>query len=80
MPLAGWTDLTWPTKTQMPSAFVAEFVQTFTAKPQKRLRGCTDSAKLCAGAGKLDMPQATDKAERLLAMSRQKLKPQLSLL
>ena len=36
-----------------------------TLKPQ---RGCIDPGKLCAGAGKLDMPQTTDKTERLLVM------------
>jgi len=34
-------------------------------KPQTRLRCCIESAKLCADVGKLGMPQATDKAERL---------------
>ena len=40
--------------------------QQQTLKPQLRLRGCIDCSQiLCENAGRLAMPQATDKAERL---------------
>ncbi len=44
---------------QTPWAFVVKAAQLSeqALKPQKRLRGCIDSAKFCAG--KLDVPQAT---------------------
>ena len=37
-----------------------------TLKPQMRLRCCVHSVELCVGAGKLGMPQATDKTEKLM--------------
>ena len=40
--------------------------QQQTLKPQMKLRGCIGNAqKVCEDAGKLGLPQATDKIERL---------------